>query len=99
MLTWAEWTPFQTHCYAENLAALGVEPVTSGFAARNSDHQTTQTVRNKLPLRKKRYRSTDFLSVNRTGGVDRSEHSDKPRAFSYIRPFGYLTFIDIRVIR
>jgi hypothetical protein len=27
----AEWTPFQTHCYSENLASPGIEP-------RNSDH-------------------------------------------------------------
>jgi hypothetical protein len=33
----AEWTPFQTHCYAENLVAPGIEPRTSGLAARNSD--------------------------------------------------------------
>jgi hypothetical protein len=25
----AKWTPFQTHCYSENLAALGIEPETS----------------------------------------------------------------------
>jgi hypothetical protein len=25
----AEWTPFQTHCYAENLIAPGIEPRTS----------------------------------------------------------------------
>jgi hypothetical protein len=34
----AEWTPLQTHCYAENVVALGIEPSTSGLAARNSDH-------------------------------------------------------------
>jgi hypothetical protein len=27
----AEWIPFQTHCYAENLIALGIE-------SRTSDH-------------------------------------------------------------
>jgi hypothetical protein len=32
------WTPFQTHCYSENIAAPGIELVTSGSAARNSDH-------------------------------------------------------------
>jgi hypothetical protein len=26
ILTRAEWTPFQTHCYYENLAAPGIEP-------------------------------------------------------------------------
>jgi hypothetical protein len=34
----AEWTPFQTHCYSENLVAPGMEPGTSGSAARNSDY-------------------------------------------------------------
>jgi hypothetical protein len=34
----AEWTLFQTHCYAENLKEWGIEPGTSGIAARNSDH-------------------------------------------------------------
>jgi hypothetical protein len=34
----AEWTPFQTHYFSENLVAPGIEPRTSGFVARNSDH-------------------------------------------------------------
>jgi hypothetical protein len=34
----AEWTPFQTHHYSENLVARGIEPGTSGSVARNSDH-------------------------------------------------------------
>jgi hypothetical protein len=38
ILTKAEWTTFQTHCYSGNLAALGIEPGTSGLAARNSDN-------------------------------------------------------------
>jgi hypothetical protein len=38
----AEWTPFQTHCYSENLVAPGIEPRTSGLAARKSDHLTTE---------------------------------------------------------
>jgi hypothetical protein len=38
ILTRAEWIPFQSHCYAENLVALGIEPGTSGLAIRNSDH-------------------------------------------------------------
>jgi hypothetical protein len=33
-----EWAPFQTHYFSENLIAPGVEPGTSGFVARNSDH-------------------------------------------------------------
>jgi hypothetical protein len=38
ILTRAEWTPFQIHCYSENLVAPGIELGTSGLAARNSDH-------------------------------------------------------------
>jgi hypothetical protein len=38
-LTRAEWTPFQTHCYSENLVSSGIEPGTSGSAAKNSDHR------------------------------------------------------------
>jgi hypothetical protein len=38
LLTGAEWTPLHTHCYLENLVAPGIEPETSGIAARNSDH-------------------------------------------------------------
>jgi hypothetical protein len=34
----AEWTPFQTHCFSENLEAPGIEHGTSGSVARNSDH-------------------------------------------------------------
>jgi hypothetical protein len=34
----AEWTPFQTHYFSENLVALGIEPGTSGSVARNYDH-------------------------------------------------------------
>jgi hypothetical protein len=44
ILTRAEWTPFQTHCYSENLVAPGIEPGTSGLAARNSDYYTTEAV-------------------------------------------------------
>jgi hypothetical protein len=39
-----EWTPFQTHCYSENLVAPGIELGTSVSAARNSDHETTEAV-------------------------------------------------------
>jgi hypothetical protein len=38
------WTPFQTHYYLENMEAPGIEPVTSGSVARNSDHKTTEAV-------------------------------------------------------
>jgi hypothetical protein len=41
-LTRAEWTPFQTYCYSENVVAPEIEPGTSGLAARNSwllDHR------------------------------------------------------------
>jgi hypothetical protein len=34
----AEWTPFQTQYFSENLAGPGIEPETSGYVARNSDH-------------------------------------------------------------
>jgi hypothetical protein len=34
--TRTEWTSFQTHCYSENLVALGIEPGTSGTVARKS---------------------------------------------------------------
>jgi hypothetical protein len=37
-LTRAEWTPFQTYCYTENLVAPGIKPGTSGLTARNSDY-------------------------------------------------------------
>jgi hypothetical protein len=40
----AEWTPFQTHYFSENLVAPGIEPGTSGSVARNSDHLTTEVV-------------------------------------------------------
>jgi hypothetical protein len=43
-LTRAEWTPFQTRCYAENLAALGIEPRSCGLGARNSDEETAEAV-------------------------------------------------------
>jgi hypothetical protein len=38
MLTRAEWTLFQTHCYAESLVERGIEAGTSGFAATKSDY-------------------------------------------------------------
>jgi hypothetical protein len=31
------WAPFQTHYFSGNLVALGIEPGTSGFEARNSE--------------------------------------------------------------
>jgi hypothetical protein len=34
----AEWTPFQTLYFSENLVAPRIEPGTSGSVARNSDH-------------------------------------------------------------
>jgi hypothetical protein len=37
MLTRAEWTPFQTHYYSENLTAPGIEPGTSRFVEKNTD--------------------------------------------------------------
>jgi hypothetical protein len=37
-------TPFQTHCYLENLVAPAIEPGTSLSEVRNSDHETIETV-------------------------------------------------------
>jgi hypothetical protein len=37
-VTRVEWTPFQTHCYSENLVVPGIELGTSGSASRDSDH-------------------------------------------------------------
>jgi hypothetical protein len=37
IFTRAEWTPFQTHFYSENLVASGIETGNSGSAARKSD--------------------------------------------------------------
>jgi hypothetical protein len=34
----AEWTPFQTHYFSENVVAPVIEPDTSGSVARSSDH-------------------------------------------------------------
>jgi hypothetical protein len=34
----AEWTPFQTHYFSENVVTLGIEPGTSRSVAMNSDH-------------------------------------------------------------
>jgi hypothetical protein len=34
----AEWTPFLTNCYGENLVAPRIKSRTSWLAARNSDH-------------------------------------------------------------
>jgi hypothetical protein len=34
----AEWTPFQTHYFSENVVLPGIEPRTSGSLARNSGH-------------------------------------------------------------
>jgi hypothetical protein len=34
----AEWTPFQTHYFLENLVVLGIEPGTSVNVARKCDH-------------------------------------------------------------
>jgi hypothetical protein len=41
--------PVPDHCYSENLVAPGIEPGTSGSAARNSDHQTMEAVRVFIP--------------------------------------------------
>jgi hypothetical protein len=38
ILARVEWTPFQTHCYSENLVAPEIEPETPGLEVRNSDY-------------------------------------------------------------
>jgi hypothetical protein len=35
----AEWTPYQTHYFSENLVALGIEPGISGFVAYATDRK------------------------------------------------------------
>jgi hypothetical protein len=44
ILTRSEWTQFQTNCYSDNLVSSGIKPETSGLAARNSEHLTTEAV-------------------------------------------------------
>jgi hypothetical protein len=40
----AEWTPFRTHYFSENLVETGTEPGPLDLVARNSDHWTTEAV-------------------------------------------------------
>jgi hypothetical protein len=40
----ADWTPFQTHDFSENVVAVGMEPRTSGSDVKNSDLQSTEAV-------------------------------------------------------
>jgi hypothetical protein len=40
----AEWTPFQTYYFSENLVSPGDEPGTSGSVGRNSDHYKIEVV-------------------------------------------------------
>jgi hypothetical protein len=54
ILTRAEWTPFQTHCYSQNLAAPGIEPRTYGTAARNSIIRPQRQFTVKLKTRKRK---------------------------------------------
>jgi hypothetical protein len=44
ILTRAEWSPFQTHCYSENLTAAGIEPGTSWLATRKSNIENVQFI-------------------------------------------------------
>jgi hypothetical protein len=65
----AEWTPFETHCYSENLATPGIELGTSGSAARKSDHQTTEAVNPK-------WHSAKIYNISKIGmfhGGDKEE--------------------------
>jgi hypothetical protein len=60
----AEWTPFQTHYFSENLVALGVEPGTSGSVARNSDHWITETVKRRNSKTNKIYTTLTTCAYN-----------------------------------
>jgi hypothetical protein len=40
----AEWTPFQTHHFSENLVAPGIEPGTYEFVARNFGNYIAEAV-------------------------------------------------------
>jgi hypothetical protein len=53
----AEWTAFQTPYSSENLVGPGIEPWSSGYVARNSDHHSTEAVR--LTLRSSKSYSWD----------------------------------------
>jgi hypothetical protein len=44
----AEWTPFQTHCFSENMVAPGIERETFGPVARHFDHYTKRWSTNKI---------------------------------------------------
>jgi hypothetical protein len=44
----AEWTPFQTHYFSENLVVPEIEPGTPGSVARNPYYYTTEAVENDL---------------------------------------------------
>jgi hypothetical protein len=57
----AKWTPFQTHYFSENLVAPGIETRASGFAARNSGHQTTEAV---YFLLHNKYKFSSYLTGN-----------------------------------
>jgi hypothetical protein len=66
ILTRAEWTPFQTHCYSENLVPPEIEPGTSRPAARKSDHETKEAVPMELTTSRKAASwaaSQEFLNV------------------------------------
>jgi hypothetical protein len=39
----AEWTPFENY-FSENMVVSGIEPRTSGSAARNSGHWTIEAI-------------------------------------------------------
>jgi hypothetical protein len=56
----AEWTPFQTHCYSENVVAPGIESGTSGSVDRNSDHFTTESVSNRVTTNIKSFQNKEW---------------------------------------
>jgi hypothetical protein len=59
----AQWTPFQIHCFSENVVEPGIEPGTFGSVARNSNHQTTEAANRLLQIRAER--CTTILSIHK----------------------------------
>jgi hypothetical protein len=58
----AEWTPFQTHYFSENLVTPGIEPGPMDVA-RNSNHSTTE-VANDTPLTSLNQKHVTVLEQN-----------------------------------
>jgi len=62
----AEWAPFQTHYYSENLVAPGIEPETSVSVARNYDldHRGGHFIK-KLPTKRLTPENSEIITVVR----------------------------------